>query len=193
MIYSGRDINELFARAEYFLPKREALLEKLRERKFIPMQVAQQRYADFVTGNMDDFLRYLRASNVRNVMYSYRYYSESEIEEMFRLEERDKALFCDCRYSGPHRRTIIRNGYNHCSTYSDYAFYLQYSKYVMQHIDLSRPNELRLYALVQGRVIACQLGDAWIERLDLVTRNVLRKYAMEQNLGAGSFVFGFYG
>lgn len=192
MISNEREIRAMFLRAEYCLPKREALIQTLRDRKFYPMQVAQQRYADFVTGNFDEFLRFLRVSNVRHVMFSYRYYTEPELEEMFRLEERDRALFRDYRYPDPSRRPLNRDGRYRNSENTDYAYYLRYSKFILENIDLSIPNELRLYALVQGRVIACQLGDAWFERLDFLTRNTLRKLAMEQNLGAGTLAFSFY-
>ena len=190
-MYTEREIRAQIAAAEYLLPKRESLLQRLRERKLIPMQVAEQRYVDFVAGNPEDFLRFLRAANIRHVMYSYLYYTESELEELFRLEERDKALFRDYRCPDPKNRPLMRErGYRN-SENTDYAYYLRYSRCIIEQVDLSKPKELRLYALVQGRVIACQLADAWLERMGFVTRPVLRQYAMEQNLGSGSVAFRF--
>lgn len=192
MMYREKEIRGIIANAEYCLPKREALLSRLRERKLIPMQVAQQRFADFVTGNLEDYLRFLRAGNVRQVMFSYSYYTEDEVEELFRLEDRDKALFRNYSYPDPKQRPLTREQNHWNKTQTDYAQYMRYAKFVQQSLDLSHPKELRLYALVQGRVIACQLADAWIVRLDFVTRSKLRKVAMEENLGAGCLPFGFY-
>ena len=192
MMYREKEIRTIVASAEYYLPKREELVTKLQTRKLIPMQVAQQRYADFVTGNLDEFLRFLRAGNVRQVMFSYSYYTAAEIEEMFRLDDRDKALFRNYSYPDPKKRPLTRER-NHWNTeQTDYAQYMRYAKCVQETLDLSHPKELRLYALVQGRVIACQLADAWILRLDLITRSRLRQIAMEDNLGAGCLPFGFY-
>lgn len=192
MMYREEEIREIIAHAEYCLPKREDLLSRLRERKMIPMQVAQQRFADFVTGNLDEFLRFLRAGNVRQVMFSYAFYSADEIEEMFRLDDRDKALFRNYSYPDPKSRPLTRER-NHWNTgQTDYAHYMRYAKFVQQSLDLSHPKELRLYALVQSRVIACQLADAWVVRLGFVTRSRLRQVAMEENLGAGCLPFGFY-
>lgn len=192
MKYTEREIRAQIASAEYFLPHREQLLDVLRERKFIPMQVERQSYADFIAGNLNDFLRFLKAGNVRHVMFTYLYYTEPELEEMFRLEDRDKALFRDYRASEPSGYQSVRNSSFRNSAGTDYASYLRYSQFIQRQINLDQPKELRLYALVQGRVIACQLGDAWLERMHFVTRAVLRQYAMEQNLGKGCLAFGFY-
>lgn len=192
MKYTEREIRAQIASAEYLLPNREQLLDLLRERKFIPMQVERQSYADFIAGNLNDFLRFLKAGSVRHVMFTYLYYTESELEEMFRLEDRDKALFRDYRCSDMRRRSAYSDGGYRNSSGTDYAYYLRYSQFIQNHINLDQPKELRLYALVQGRVIACQLGDAWLERMHFVTRSALRQYAMEQNLGKGCLEFGFY-
>ncbi|HAM68940.1 MAG TPA: hypothetical protein DCP68_04935, partial [Ruminococcus sp.] len=74
---------------------------------------------------------------------------------------------------------------------SDYQDYVRYSRFVCDTLDLTHPKELRLYGVFQGRVLACQMADAWMERLGLLNRNSLMQTAMSENLGKGSFPFHF--
>lgn len=191
MMYSKYDVRKEIRCMHYLLPKQEELTAMLRERKFAPMQIAEQKYADFVSGNMQDFLHYLRICGVRGVMFSFSYYSREDAENRFRLDPKTISLFAQepsCartpRDSNPHSRYDEMQG-------SDYQNYVRYSRFVCETLDLTHPKELRLYGVYQGRVLACQMADAWMERLGLLGRNSLMQTAMTENLGKGSFPFQF--
>lgn len=193
MLYNRQEVLAEIADVEYLLPEKDHLIAMLRERKLTPVPVVMQRYADFVTGTLEGFLRFVRASNIRAVMYTYSYYGEQDLAEMFQLEDNDRSLFAVVSgkptaydmYEARRNKTKVYEG-------TDYSSYLRYSKFVQENVDLSHPKELRLYSLVQGKIVACQLGDAWLERISLPNRMSLRRYAMEQNLGRGDLPFKFF-
>lgn len=194
MEYRSQEVMDQIMRMEYFLPEQNELTALLRARKFAPVQVVTQKFADFVTGSFEEYLRFLRVSNVRAVMFSYAYYTEKELNDLFRLEDGDKALFVRRENRDRYESYAVRMRRERTKTVadSDYADYLKYSQFVRSSVDLTHPKELRLYALHQGRIIACQQADAWLERLDLLNGSRLRQYAMEQNLGAGCLPFVFW-
>ena len=192
MKYTYQDVLAEIAAVEYLLPEPDQLSTMLRERKFAPVEVAPQKYADFVAGNLDAFLRYLRVNHIRSVMYSYLFYTEKEADDLYMLEDCDKTLFRNRISSGSDGRGrygSVRRSQFYAE--SDYGSYLQYSRFVRASLDLRHPKELRLYALHQGRIMACQMADAWLLRLNLLNRLALRRMAAAQGLGKGCFQFGF--
>ena len=192
MKYTYLDVLAEISALEYLLPEPEKLTAALRERKFTPVEVAPQKYADFVAGNLDAFLRYLRVNHIRSVMYSYLYYTEAEMNDLFTLEDSDKTLFRNRIGSGIDGRGCYGSARrSQFYAESDYGSYLQYSRFIRASLDLSHPKELRLYALHQGRIVACQLADAWMLRLNLISRPALRRMAASENLGKGCLQFGF--
>ena len=92
------------------------------------------------------FLRFVRASNIRAVMYTYSYYGEQDLAEMFQLEDNDRSLFAAVSgkptaydmYGASRNKTKVYKG-------TDYSSYLRYSKFVQENVDLGHPRELRLY------------------------------------------------
>lgn len=197
LVYTADYVRDMLNIVDYRLPKQQELTDILRARKFAPMEIALQRYADFVTGDLEAFLKYIRLSNVKGVMYSYKYYTEEEISERFKVEDGDRSLFggpppVETSYYGivPGQGSYVKREYKLSNTC--YSMYIAYTKFLMETIDLAHPKELRLYALVEGKVIACQLADVWLERIDLLNRARIRNMAMKLNLGRGDLSFYFY-
>ena len=193
MNYSRSEVCQEIGSMTYLLPKHEELTAMLRARKFAPMQIAEQKYADFVSGNLQDFLHYLRICGVRGVMFSFSYYSREDAENLFKLDPKTMSLFAQ-EPPSPRSRwdSNPRSRYNEMQG-SDYQDYVRYSKFVCDTLDLTHPKELRLYGVYEGRVLACQMADAWMERLGLLNRNSLMQTAMSENLGKGGFPFRFIG
>lgn len=160
---------------EYKLPKQEAFLADLRAQKFSAMQVNTVSQPDIVTTDRQAFLKYLRVSNIRGVMYAYSYYTESDLDRWFDLSAADKPFFHYVKKSVPGHYTHTAFG----SVYfppreidgepqeSDFDQYLLYSKYMRLALDLSYPTRLDIYALQDGKLLCCRLVDPWLERLEL--------------------------
>lgn len=197
MEYTAAYVRNRLNAVKYRLPKEHELTEMLRARKFAPMEIALQRYVDFVTGDLEGFLKYLRVINVKGIMFSYKYYTQDEVANFFKVEDGDRTLFggpppVETSYYGilPGMSSYVKREYKLSN--SCYSMYISYTKFVQENIDLSHPKELRLYALVEGKVVACQLADVWLERLNLLNRAEIRNNAMALNLGRGELSFYFF-
>lgn len=184
------DVLYALSHMTYRLPKADELISQLSNLQLNGMQVAMQRYADFVTGDFGRFLTFVRRAGIRTVMFSYVYYTPEEIEEMFKLSDSDKALF----YS-PYHQPQPHRGRSRSKApddfYSGYGQYIQYSKFIRANLDLCHPKELRMYVVHEGRIIAFQQADLWLIRMGLMDRTAIRQYAMENNVGANSLMFDF--
>ena len=58
---------------------------------------------------------------------------------------------------------------------SDFVYYLNYIKYVKLALDLTMPRELWLYAVHQGKTVACHLTDEWLTRLTLPNAQYIKE------------------
>ena len=194
MEYSSLEIMDQIMAMEYLLPKQEELIQMLTVRKFAPVCVAQQESADFVTGNITQFLRFLRVNHIKAVLYSYRYYAEQDLEAKFQLEDGEKALFFNLNQASEENRYRLqaRSYRLQRPEESDYSHYLRFVKFIRDTVDLRHPKEMRLYGICQGRVLACQCADAWLDRLMIPDGQFIRNYAMQYNLGAGDLTFRFH-
>ncbi len=188
----ARDVIDAIMHTEYRLPTSEKLVSMLNQQNLNGMQVAVQRYADFVTGDLNSFLLFVRGAGIRTVMFSFLYYTQDEIDEMFTLSDSDKALFFSPYHdfgSQVYKGRLPRRDTG--EVFSGYAVYLNYSKFLRAQLDLYHPKELRMYVVHEGRVIAFQQADLWMLRMNFIDRNAIRQYAMQNNIGANSLMFEF--
>lgn len=165
---------------DYRLPKQEALKEKLSARGILPMSVAPAAQADFTASDLDAFLDYVTANEIKAVMFSYTYYTEKDVTDTYKLSDADRSFFRAVfpPYSGPAYNTFLRDQYNQNERLnpknSDFRFYRLYTKYVEAALDLSCPRSLKLYAMHEGKVIALELTDDWLERLPLPNARTIK-------------------
>lgn len=155
------------------LPDEDALNELLRTRKFAPMRVAVNEQTDFLADDMEGFLKFVRVNSIKSVLYSYRYYTEKDIDQEFSLSDAEKKFFSkhmaepeiiyDENGEPMYPDSVPTGPYEE----SDFVYYLNYIKYMKLALDLTMPRELWLYALWQGKTVACHLTDEWLTRLSL--------------------------
>lgn len=161
----------------YLLPKEEEFTEQMRTQKLAAMPVSTVPKPDIVTADKSAFLKFLKLSNVRGVMYAYAYYTPADLDRFYDLQDADKAFFVQREEGAPPATTRASFGGYYSKSYysainpqkvvSDYEQYLLYCKYMRLALDLTYPTRLEIYALCEGRLICCRLEDPWLERLKL--------------------------
>ena len=165
------DVDKAIADVSMLIPRKAALCASLSARKLAPMEVREVPKADFITPELDTFLRFLKVNSIRTAMYRYEYYDEHQLELLFRLPEANINLF--------ERRPIgTRNWYSgYQPEESDYANNLNYTEYVRQSVNPDLPRTLWLYALLEGHAVACRMQDDWLERTGLPNVQTLMQSA----------------
>ena len=163
------------------LPDEETLGELLRTRKFAPLRVDVTEQTDFLSDDMEAFLKFVRVNSIKSVLYSYRYYTEKDLDQEFRLSDAEKKFFskhmaepeiiCDENGQPMYPDSVPTGPYEE----SDFVYYLNYIKYVKLALDLTMPRELWLYAVHQGRTVACHLTAEWLTRLNLPNAQLVKE------------------
>ena len=157
------DIFKAVSSLKEIIPQREALCAECSRRKIAAMEVRTAPKADFITPDMDSFLRFLKINSIRTAMYHYDYYDDRQLELCFKLPEANINLF------ERHPSDGYNYGGRHGAEISDYTYYLRYSEFLRQNINTGLPHTLWLFTLYQGMNIACKIADDWIRRTGLPT------------------------
>ena len=192
---SASEVQERISGIRYLLPQEEALCNLLRERKLAPMPVTDPAQADFTTHDKEAFLKFLRVSGIKSVMFCYEHYTDGDLDVMYSLSEAERAFFrthpCSAaEYFGDQEEIPDVEGLYEMS---DHSYWMEYQKYIRQALDLSYPKSLRLYALYQGKVFVCELEDLWLDRLSLLNAQDIRQECINTRnySGYGKGVFHF--
>ena len=168
---SSEQITETIANLQRIIPPPEELCAELVRRRLAPMEVRNLPQADFVTPELDIYLRFLKASGIRTAMYHYEFYSEQQLELLFKLPEANINLFERRAVAGMNRLT----GYQ--PEESDYKYYLQYCEFMKNAANPQSPHTLWLFTLYQGHTVACRIHDDWIRRTGLPTVQTIMQAA----------------
>ena len=204
VIYAS-DALEHIRNTKYLLPDIEKLNTVMRKEKIALLPVDNTEKPDAVTHHFGGFLRYLRAGNIKTVMYEIQYYTAEDVEANYRLQDADKCLF---RVAKGESRVVqvksfftgglSRRGYVYRDDddgVSDYEDYLAYKHFMKERIDLRHPRAIRLYAFHEGRVLACYMDDDWLRRIGMLdARQFKDNYINAANFrayGAGTIAFRF--
>lgn len=194
---SASEVLEHIFSIDYLLPQEDTLCASLRERKLAPMPLTEPAKADFTTHDKEAFLRYLRVSSIKTVMFCYQYYTEEDLDNMYNLSDAERAFFrthmrAPAEYfNGDEEIPVITRPFEE----TDFVYWQDYQKYVRLALDLSYPKTLQLCTLHQGKVIACELDDLWLERLCLLNAQDIKQECVNtrnySGYGKGGFNFTF--
>lgn len=170
---SAKEIDRALAGIEKKIPRKEKICGMLNEHGLAAMEVKKAVQADFVTTDMDTFLKFLGANGIRTAMYYYDYYNDQKLNDIYKMQESDLNIFM--------RHAVgIRNMYTGIQPEeSDYTYYVKYTNYLRTKIDQNIPRELWLYTIYEGRRIACRIMDEWLIRTGLPTVQKLRQEASD--------------
>lgn len=179
---------------KYLLPQEEELCADLRNRKLAPMPVTEPAKADFITCDKDAFLKYLRVSNIKSVMFCYQYYTEKDLDDAFTLSDAERAFFMKhlCPPEEAYEDVEIPVGITEPVKRSDFAYWLKYQKYIRLAVDLSIPKGLQLYAIYEGKILACILDDLWLDRLGLLNAQDIKQECVNTRNYSGYGERGFH-
>ena len=203
-IYASEAMKKLKS-IPYQLPDVEQFSKIMQERKIALLPVEDAGEPDVVTKHFQGFLRYLKLNNIRTVLYSVQYYKPEDIEQNYKLLDADKRLF-RCTKGGEMRVTteVVMSGgmrrkgivyRDPTETVSDYDQYVEYSRFMISHIDLRHPRAIRMYTILQGRIVACFAEDLWLQNIGMLdARQFKDNYIHADNFrsfGAGTVAFRF--
>ena len=201
--FTDVEVRKTIAAMQYELPTVESLEQMLRDRRVSVMPVDEVTEHGFITRDFDAFVSFLTLNKKRTVMYSFGFYTKTEIERRYELRDSDKRFFHARRsedswgssyYSSRSSTSYAIRRLKEADE-SDYSQYLSFSRYVMKHLDFRHPKELILHCLHEGRLVTCIISDDWVGRLPLPDGDKLREECINPDFfnthGPGCVQFTF--
>ena len=153
---------------DYRIPDPETFRKQLSDKKIVAMPVESAPDGDLVTEDLDAFMNYVRLNGIKTVMYRFRFYTEDDFDDLFKLSPADRAFFGKI----PDRDALSE--------------YQRYCSYLSAAIDLEHPKSVSLYVLHNQSVICCETEDFWMERLPLPNARMIRKICLDSKSYSGS-------
>ena len=179
---TSHDIISEIMDLDYRIPQAERFAAEMQAQKVTAVPVDEAPAADFVTADKAAFFSFLRAAGVRGVLYRYAYYTASDVDRFYDLQDADKAFFSSHVYAeSAHEPGKVfysrRTGSQAGDAHTDYEDYLLYCKYVRLALDLGCP---------KGKVLCCLLEDLWLERLQLPNAAMIKAQCVNTGTVRGS-------
>ena len=191
--FKDTDILDALEDLEFVLPEFGELDEMMRERRVALLPVDEIPEIQLVTRNVAAFLRYIKLSQIRTVMCSYGYYTKKEVEARYELRDSDRRFFRS--RPDPTRSYRARYGTPSRTEETDYSGYIAFSRFLIEHLDLSHPNKLIMHTQYEGSLISCIAEDDWIGRLPLPDAEKMKAECLNPDYfnvhGAGCVSFFF--
>jgi hypothetical protein len=188
---TSHDIISEIMDLDYRIPQAERFAAEMQAQKVTAVPVDEAPAADFVTADKAAFFSFLRACGVRGVLYRYAYYTASDVDRFYDLQDADKAFFSSHVYAeSAHEPGKVfysrRTGSQAGDAHTDYEDYLLYCKYMRLALDLGCPKRMEIYALHEGKVLCCVLEDLWMERLQLPNAAMIKAQCVNTGTVRGS-------